>query len=133
MRGIIKTIFINLLVLYVVSQTFQGMIFKNGSQTFILAGLALAVSSIIVKPLINIMILPINLMTFGLFRWLSSAIALYIVTIIIPEFNISNFQYSGYSSMWFDIPAVNVSGIFAIILYSLAISTAATFLHWLLK
>lgn len=133
MKGILKTIFINLFVLYVVSQLFNGIKYDNGVSTFLSAGVFLTISSIFIKPLINIMILPINLVTFGVFRWISSTAALYIVTLVVPGFLIERFYFSGYSSIWFDIPVINFSGLFAIILYSFAISILGTILHWLLK
>ena len=133
MKGILKTIFINILILYLVSQLFKGIEYKNGLSTFITAGLFLSVSSIVVKPLINIMILPINLVTFGVFRWLSSVAILYLVTIMVPDFLINGFYFPGFSSLWFDIPVINVHGFFAIILFSFIISTLSTFFHWLLK
>jgi uncharacterized membrane protein YvlD (DUF360 family) len=133
MKTILKTIFVNILILYVVSQLFKGIEFKNGLSTFLTAGIALAVSSILVKPLINIMILPINLITFGVFRWLSSVAVLYIVTLLVPDFIIQGFYYGGFNSIWFDIPVINVHGFFAIILFSIVISTFGTFFHWLLK
>jgi len=133
MRGIIKTISINLLVLYLVSQIFQGMVFKNGVHSFITSGLFLALSSMIVKPLINIMILPINLITFGLFRWISSAATLYIVTLFLPDFLINEFYFKGFTSLWVDIPVIKTQGFFAIILFSFAISIFNTILHWITK
>jgi putative membrane protein len=132
-RSILKIFFINLLVLYLVSQLFQGITFKNGLQSYLTAGIFLSISSMVVKPLINIMILPINLVTFGLFRWFSSTAALYVVTMLVPDFVINSFYFPGYTSMWFDIPVIKLYGFFAIILYSFAISIISTFLHWLLK
>lgn len=133
MKGILKTLFVNLLILYIVCQMFQGIVFKKGPETFLVAGALLAVSSITVKPLINIMILPINLVTFGLFRWFSSAATLYVITLVLPDFLINQFFYGGYTSMWFDIPSVKFHGIFAIIAYSFTMSILNTILHWLLK
>lgn len=133
MKMLIKTYFSNAILLLGVSEFFPGMSFNGGIKTFLSASLALALSTLIVKPIINVMILPLNLVTFGFFRWISSFVALYLVTLVVPDFMISSFSFKGFESLWFDLPAVNVAGFFAIILYSLLISIGNTFLHWLLK
>ncbi|PIZ45666.1 hypothetical protein COY30_01575, partial [Candidatus Woesebacteria bacterium CG_4_10_14_0_2_um_filter_44_9] len=87
----------------------------------------------LVKPLINLLLLPLNLITFGFFRWVSSAIALYLVTLVIPGFKIIGFSFAGFSSRWLDIPAFSLSGFFAFIGFSFAISAFASIIHWLVK
>jgi uncharacterized membrane protein YvlD (DUF360 family) len=77
--------------------------------------------------------LPLNLITFGLFRWVGYAVALYIVTLIVPGFKIVNFAFNGLTSYWFSLPAISFNGIVAIIAFSFIISITSSILDWLLK
>jgi len=131
MKRILKFYLIDLFALYLTSIIASGMIFDNGTKTFLLAGAALMIVSLLAKPVINVLLLPINLVTFGLFRWISTAIVLYIVTLVIPGFSIRLLSFSGYSSPWIDIPSFTLGGAFAYIMFGFCISSIMSFFHWL--
>lgn len=132
-RRAIKYFLISSVTLYLISLVISGLVFENGVNTLILTGIALTVASLIIKPVINILLLPLNLITFGLFRWVGYAVALYIVTLIVPGFKIVNFAFNGLTSYWFSLPAISFNGIVAIIAFSFIISITSSILDWLLK
>jgi len=133
MKRILRIFVIDTLGLFVVSNVISGISFKDGLMSLFLAGIALGISSIVVKPIINILLLPINLLTFNLFKWASSAITLYIVTLVVPGFVINGLTFIGYQSKWFDIPAVHLEGILAFIAISFLLSIFSATVHWLIK
>jgi len=133
MKAILKIYITCTLSLYLAFSAFGGMELSEGINSILLAGVGLSLLSLFVKPLINLLLLPLNLITFGLFRWVSSAIALYLVTLVVPGFKIVGFIFNGLSSKWIDIPAINLSGMFAIIAFSLVISVISSILHWLIS
>jgi len=133
MKTILKHYVIDTVSLFLVSQLFSGLVFESGILTLLLTGLALVVTSLIVKPVINLLLLPLNLLTFGLFRWISSAIALYIVTLVIEEFKIAHFHFAGFSSTWVEIPTISLGGILSYVAFSFALTFLTSFVHWLLK
>ena len=133
MKRIFKHFIINTLVLYLVSKSVEGLHFESGFITIIMAGIGLTVAGYVAKPVINLLLLPINLVTFNLFRWLSSAIALYLVTLVVQGFNISNFVYGGFSSKWFSIPSMDLGGVLAYVAFSFLISIISSLIYWLMK
>jgi|SRR3972149_8169374 len=133
MRKILRYFVVDTLSLYIISTTILGIIFENGFLTLFLAGICLSISSVLIKPIINIFLLPINLLTFNLFKWVSSAITLYIVTLVVPGFIIEGFRFIGYSSKWFDIPALSFSGILAFVAISFLLSLLSAIITWLIK
>lgn len=133
MKRILRHYFINLLALYLISQIAKGLIFENGAETYFIAAGALTVATILGKPVINLLLLPLNLVTFGLFRWVSSAIALYIVTLVVKTFKIVGFEFQGLSTKWVDIPPMNYKGILAFVAFSFLLSVAVSFIHWMRK
>lgn len=133
MRTIIKHFLINTVSLYLVSLAVSGIGFADGIYSLLLAGAVLTVTTLIIRPIINILLLPINLITFGLFRWVGYAITLYIVTIIVPGFKLLDFAFKGFSSYWFSIPAITLTGILAFIAFSFLISFVSSLLHWIFK
>lgn len=133
MRGILKGYIISTGSLYIVSQITSGLVFKEGIYTILLAGFALMVANLIIKPVLNILLLPLNLITLGLFKWVTYAITFYLVTLVVPGFKITGFIFHTYNSYWVNIPGLSLNGIFAFIAFSFAISLVSTFLHWLFK
>ena len=130
MKKLLKNFIISLYALHTTSQIAQGMSFANGFRTLLVAGFALSIATSLGKPIINALLLPINLVTFGIFRWLSSAITLYIVTLLVPGFQIKTFLYEGLTSKWLDIPHISFNGILAFIGFSFILSFISSFLHW---
>lgn len=133
MKGILRHYVIDTVTLYLVSLIVEGMIFEKGIETLLLAGVALTAATLLIRPMINILLLPINLITFGLFKWVSSFIALYIVTLIVPGFKIVGFNFSGLSTPWFFLPGITFTGFLAIVAFSFLISIVASIMHWLSK
>ena len=133
MKTILRHYVIDTVALFLVSKIASGMVFEQGLATILLAGLALSIGTLLIKPLINILLLPINLVTFGLFKWLSSAIAFYIVTLIVPGFKIINFNLPSLATGWFETPGVSFNGIFAYLAFSFLLSLITSFVHWLVK
>lgn len=133
MKTIIRHYIVDTVALYLVSTFVSGIIFENGITTLLIAGLGLTIATMLIKPLINVLLLPINLITFGLFKWISSVIALYLVTMVVAGFKINQFSYNGLTTKWLDIPSFSLEGFMAFIAYSLVISFIASFMYWLLK
>lgn len=133
MKSLLKIYLVSTLALFFAAKLFSGIVLEKGWQSLLLAGVGLALISLLVKPLINLLLLPLNLITFGLFRWVSSAIALYLVTLVVPGFKIIGFHFGGFSTKWLDIPAFGLGGILAFVGFSFAISALASIIHWLVK
>lgn len=133
MKRIIRHYVINTVSLYLVSMLIEGIFLEKGLESLLLAGVGITLVSLIVKPIINLLLLPINLITFGLFRWVSSAIALYLVTLVVPGFKITRFFFAGLSTQWVEVPAISLNGILAFVAFSFIISILVSSLSWLTK
>jgi putative membrane protein len=133
MKRILRLYVFDTVSLYLASQIARGLVFENGLVTLLLAGLGLVGSTLVVKPIINILLLPINLVTFGFFKWASSAIALYIVTLVIQGFKVTRFESTAISSPWIDIPGVFLEGILAFVAFSFLIFILTSLMTWLTK
>ncbi len=134
MRKLAKIYFIELFSLYIINQYVSGMVFNDQTMGILLTSLALSIASILIKPVVNILILPLTLATLGLFRFLSHAITLYIVDLALEEFTISNFYFPGFSSTYFELPQVSFSSsIAAYVAFSILLSLIGGVVHWITK
>ena len=133
MKHLIRHFVYDTFALFAVSRIADGMIFDEGVKTFLLAGLGVTVGLILVKPILNILLLPINLVTFGFFRWVSSAVSLYIVTLLVAGFKIMRFHLEPLSSKWIDVPEINFTGVLAFVGFSFIMSFIISFAFWIRK
>lgn len=133
MRRLLKFIVIDIFSLYLVNSKITGLNFDHGFKTFLLTAIAITVITILGKPILKILLLPLNLITFGLFNWIGNSIALYVVTLIVEGFRITGFYFDGLVSKWLDIPQVSLEGFMAYIAFSFTLSLISSTLHWLFK
>jgi len=96
-----------------------------------LAALTLAFVNLLVRPIINLFLLPINLLTLGMFRWVVNVIILYLLTIIIPDLIIRGYEFSGFSFQNFVIAPVFISAFWNTFLTSFFLSFVLGFIYWL--
>ena len=133
MKRLLRLYVFDTVSLYLASQMAGGLVFEGGITTLLIAGLGLVGSTLVVKPIINVLLLPINLVTFGFFKWASSAIVLYIVTLVVQGFDIVGFSTPAFSSQWIDIPALQLEGILAFVAFSFLIFILTSVMTWLTK
>lgn len=119
--------------LYVTTQLVEGVHFRGGVETFFWAVSALSITTYLIRPIINLLLLPLNLVTFGFFRWISSVLALYLVTLTVKGFYIDRFFFPGYVSYLLNIPQVDLNGFLALVAYSLSLLIISSILNWVFK
>ena len=131
MKGLLRSFLIHSLVIWLVAEYIGGIGFGKNINTIFAAGLALMLADTILKPLINLLLLPFNLITLGVFRWVSSALMLYITTLVVPNFSIHAFRYNGLVTNFFIIPQLDFSPFAAYIVLGILISFVVSLIFWL--
>ena len=131
MKGIIRSFTIHAFALWIIAGNIGGLHYGNDPRYLLLGALALTLIDVLLKPLINLLLLPLNLVTLGTLRWISSALTLYLATLIVPSFQVVAFKFPGFTSSLFIIPAINFSTFGAYILISILISLVVSFFYWL--
>lgn len=91
MKNFIKVTFINIFALFVVSGILSGIIISNW-KSLILSAMVLALINIYLKPIIKIIMLPVNFFTLGLFTLFINAFLLYFVKTLVKGFYIDKFS-----------------------------------------
>ncbi|MEK7550407.1 MAG: phage holin family protein [Patescibacteria group bacterium] len=123
MKRIVKHFVIDTVSLYVISQFVSGLVFAEGFKTIVITGAVLSITTLLIKPIINLLLLPLNLITFGLFKWVGYAVTLYIVTLLVAGFEIIGFSYQN----------LNFTGTLAIIAFSFVLSLLTSIITWIMK
>ena len=120
----------NVFALWLTSEWIPALVAPGGWQTILFAGFTLSLLMLIVVPLLKILFIPINIITFGLLSWCINVIVIYLLTVFVPEIQIRPFVFQGGSWSGFVIPSMSISYLWALILTSLCISTLTDVLHY---
>ena len=133
MRAIIRNIVFHSVSLFALTQFLSGVKITGGFVTFLFAGAVLSVMLIVVKPILNIISLPLNILTLGFFSFFSNIIILLLLTMFVPQIKIEPFTFQGFTYAGFIIPSFNFNQITAFLVSGFALSAIITFLTWLIR
>ena len=111
----------------------SGMKVYGGLPTYLIAGLVLTLLLMILKPILNLLALPLNIITLGMFSFVINIIIFYILTVLVAGIVISAFTFPGASFAGFIIPKIYLNALFAFILVSFLQSFMVSFLSWIIK
>lgn len=131
MKSLFRSFVFNIFSLQLAASLIPGVSYQGGMRTLALAAAALAVFNLLVKPIINLLLLPLNLLTLGMLRWVVNVIILYLLTIAIANFRISGFEFPGFSYQNFSLPPIFVNSFGNTVLTSFFLSLVWGILAWL--
>ncbi len=133
MKTILRAIFLNLITLYLVTLFFPGITITHQLITYLSAAFVWTILNKIIKPIIKLLLLPINLITLGLFSWVVNVITLFLLKYFIKGVAIQAFTFVGFTYQGFVIPQMHFSLLLSYIITSLVLSLVHSLLIWLLS
>lgn len=133
MKKLLRSLIITFVSLYLVSLLVPGLQFSGDLKTFLLAVFVFWLVSLLAKPLIKIIMLPINFLTLGLFFWASNLIVLFITSKLVSSLKIVGFDYPDFSFAGVAVQSGQVSVFWSALLISILLSLFMNFLFWLCK
>lgn len=133
MKYLIRIFLINFSALYITSQIIPAISINNGIKGLVIGTGAFMLANVILVPLIKILLLPLNLLTLGIFAWLSNILALYLLVTNVSAFKITTYSFPGLILNGFIIPASELSTFQVAIIASFILSLIIHFVNWLVK
>lgn len=124
-----RVYFFSIFSLWFASQLIPGFKITGSLPTLFGAAFALFLLTLIVKPVLKILFIPVNLITFGLLSWIVNVIMIYLLTVVVPEVRIMPWVFPGTSMMGFVIPKLDVTYHASLILSSVLITFVSNLLH----
>ncbi len=123
LKAFLKKLFITLFSFYLASLILSGVLVFTGVRAFIIGVVFISLANIILRPLINLIMLPFTIITFGILRWLANLVVIYLLDALVPGVDIFGF-------VWPHPPLV-FSYLSALLLCTLVISLLYAFFNWL--
>lgn len=131
MKSLLRTLLLNTVVIFLTARILPGLSYSNNLQVLLMAAVAVALLNLVVRPIVKLLMLPINLLTLGIFSWLTNVFLLYLATRLIPGFYVSAFDFPGWTYQGLVLPAVGMTVFWSYVLSSFVISALTSLLGWL--
>lgn len=132
-QKLLKSLSVTAVAIYLTSLAVPGFVIQPGLNHLLTATLTLVVLNIFVKPLIKLLLLPVNLLTLGAFRWLINIMLIYLLSLLLPSVTLRSFSLSQLPGLGSILPDILVGQFFVTILVSLVFSLCHHLLFWLIK
>ena len=131
MKKILRYFLINLVSLWAATQIISGLTYTGGAKSLIIGGIAFMAINLILVPLLRILFLPLNLLTLGLFAWLTNVLALYALTTVVSDFQLLPYTFAGLNLNGLIVPSYELSPFLVAVVASFLIGFITHFLQWL--
>lgn len=133
MKAIIRNLAIYTFALYLLPNIIPGVEISGGLLTLFIGGLALTLLFFVIKPILNVISLPVSILTLGLFSTLTNLVVLYILTVFISGISIVPFSYPRSEFLGFVTPRISFNMFFAYFYTAFVLSFIDSFISWLVK
>jgi uncharacterized membrane protein YvlD (DUF360 family) len=120
-KKIIKLTLLLTFSLITVNQIWGNLEFSYIPWTIIKIGFTLSIFEIIIKPILKVVLFPINLLTLGLFRIIIDVVGLYLSIFLFSDFYVKNIHTTATTILGLSVPELNFSGFFAYLITSITI------------
>ena len=97
MKKILRYIILFTFSLITANQIWQNLSFGHIPITIIKVAIVLTIFELLLKPIIKILLIPINILTLGLFRLVIDTLGLYLAVFFLSDFKIGNVYISHYN------------------------------------
>lgn len=122
MNYLLRRYFVSLFSIWITAQLLPTLFIAPGWQPLLVSAFVLTILSLLIVPIVKILFIPINLMTFGLLSWFIHVVTVYLLTIIVPEVEIRTWTFPGATWAGFVIPKIHFSYFAALVVTSLVIT-----------
>ncbi|OGD81587.1 hypothetical protein A2572_04355 [Candidatus Collierbacteria bacterium RIFOXYD1_FULL_40_9] len=133
MKIFLRHIFVNFVAFYLLGVSYPGLQVDLNTKTLLTASIIWFLLNKIIKPIIKLLLLPINLITLNLFTWLIGLITLFLLQIFADGISVKSFQFQGLDFYGFIIPAFFVNLFFSYIITSVLLNWIHSAIFWLFR
>lgn len=103
------------------NQIWHNLYFQNNIKTIIYVSLILTIFELFLKPILKILLLPVNLLTLGTLRLVINTLGLYLAKFLLTDFKVYNIHVETFKWQGFLIPTQDYKSFWAHFVSSLTI------------
>ena len=131
MKTLLRNVLVYAFILFLLTKLIPGVHINQGYMPYVIGGVVLTLLNLFIKPILNIVSLPMNIITLGLFSLLINTAILYLFTIFVTDIQITSFTYEKMDAFGFVIPQTFFNTFFAYLYTSFVILIIDKSIQWL--
>lgn len=129
MKYLVRLFLFHVFALWFTSQVLPTLIVRGNWQVLFTGGLVLSLLMLLIAPVLRILFIPINILTFGLLSWFVNVVVLWLLTLVVPEISVRAWTFPGSSWGGFVIPPIHLDYVPSLIISSLVLTFLTNLLH----
>ena len=129
MKHIVRIFLFNGFAIWMTTQLYPALRIGGNWQTLLFAGIMLSILMLVVAPILKILFIPINIITFGLLSWIINVVVIYLLTVFVPEVSIREYEFPGLSWNGFVVPSIHAGYVLSLIIATFSITFFSNLLH----
>jgi len=133
MKKILKFTLLFSFALPTANLIWKNLFFENIPWTIVKVAIILSVFEILLKPIIKLILIPINILTLGLFRIIIDTFGLYLAIFLLEDFQISNISNVALSLFGVSTPPLNFQNFWSFLITSVTLGIIVNFFNFILK
>lgn len=133
MKFLLKHFVIYTFSLYLLQFIVSGVVISDGLPTLFVGGVLLTIMFLILKPIMNLLSFPLNIVTLGFVSTITNILILYLLTVFIPSISILPFTFQGTHIVGFIIPKIAFSTFFAYAVSAVVLVVTVSLISWIFE
>lgn len=125
MKKLLRFITLFSFSLITANQIWHNFTFQNIPLTIIKVAIILTIFELLLKPIIKILLIPINILTLGLFRLVIDTLGLYLAVFFLADFQVGNIYIAQYN--------YSIDNFWAFLLSSFTVGTILHFYNFIMR
>jgi uncharacterized membrane protein YvlD (DUF360 family) len=111
----------------------QNLQFNQGVFTIVKVSLILSLFETILKPVIKFLMLPINFLTFGLFRLVIFTLGFYLAIFVLVDFQVLSIATLSQNFFGLTVPAINLRGFSVFLVTAISANILVSIFKFIVK
>jgi len=132
MKRYIRILFFNLIILWALAGIIPEITY-NSFQTLATSTLILSLLQVLVLPVVKLLFMPIQLLSFGMLRWVPALIILFLFSWLSVGYTISAITIPAIEYQQLRLPAIHLGTITSLMLFGILYSYLNRAFQWILK
>jgi uncharacterized membrane protein YvlD (DUF360 family) len=101
MRKILRYTLLHIFALITLNQLWRNLTFTNQIPTIIKVAFILTIFELILKPIVKLLLLPINILTLGTIRIFINTLGLYLAVFLLNDFSVNPISHPRFTTQGF--------------------------------
>lgn len=133
MKTLLKKYFVITVSLFILTQVVPAVMLKAGWKNLFYSSFILTILYYIGRPIANIIMLPINILTLNLASWVINILTFYVWTLLVSELKVEQWKFSGVNWGPISFSSYDFASWQVIILASIFLTVIIQFIDWIVK